>query len=180
MGATANCNYDSTVHRFGSPFGALIASASGMADKNEQAISSLNDLIETCKDGEQGFRTAAEHVKDSELKTLFNMYAQQRARFGAELNNEVLRHGGDPAKSGHVSATFHRGWINIKSTVTGNDDAAIVAECERGEDSAVSNYEGALKKVVPSDLLSIVEEQYKEVKLAHDSIRDLKRASKVG
>ena len=106
------------------------------------------------------------------------MYAQQRARFSAELNNEVLHRGGDPAKSGHVSATFHRGWINLKSAVTGNDDDAIIAECERGEDSAVSNYEDALKKVTPSDILSIVEEQYTEVKQAHNTIRDLKQASK--
>ncbi|MDQ6663482.1 MAG: PA2169 family four-helix-bundle protein [Acidobacteriota bacterium] len=147
-----------------------------MTDKNEEAIDSVNDLIETLKDGEQGFRTAAAHVQDAELRTLFDMYAQQRARFAAELNNEVLRRGGDPAKSGHVSASFHRGWINLKSIVTGKDEAAIVAECERGEDSSVHNYQDALKKNLPSDLLSIVEEQYRHVKAAHDTIRDLKRS----
>lgn len=157
--------------------GGTIASLNAMTDKNEAAIDSLNDLIETLKDGERGFRTAAEHVQDPELRTLFDMYAQQRARFAAELNNEVLRRGGDPAKSGHVSASFHRGWINLKSIVTGKDEAAIVAECERGEDSAVSNYQDALKKNLPSDLLSIVEGQYQDVKAAHDTIRDLKRSS---
>lgn len=143
---------------------------------NDDAISVLNDLIETNKDGEQGFRTAAEGVTNPELKTLFNMYAQQRARFGSELNNEVLRRGGTPAHSGHVSASLHRGWINLKSAVTGKSETAIVDECERGEDSAKSNYEEALKKNLPSDLLSIVETQYVDVKAAHDSVRDLKRA----
>ncbi|MDQ2900388.1 MAG: PA2169 family four-helix-bundle protein [Acidobacteriota bacterium] len=147
-----------------------------MTDKNEAAVDSLNDLLETLKDGEQGFRTAAEHVQDPELRTLLDMYAQQRARFGAELNNEVLRRGGSPAKSGHVSASFHRGWINVKSIVTGKDEAAIVAECERGEDSSVHNYEDALKQNLPSDLLSIVERQYQDIKAAHDTIRDLKRS----
>ena len=28
------------------------------------AVSTLNDLIETCRDGEDGFRLAAEAVKD--------------------------------------------------------------------------------------------------------------------
>ncbi len=65
----------------------------------------------------------------------------------------------------------------MKSVVTGKDDAAIVNECERGEDSAVSNYQAALKKSLPSDLLAIVEEQYREVKQAHDTVRDLKRAN---
>jgi len=145
-------------------------------ETNDHAISVLNDLIETNKDGEQGFRTAAEHVTNSELKTLFNIFAQQRARFASELNSEVLRRGGDPAKTGHMSATLHRGWIDLKSAVTGKSEKAIVDECERGEDSAKSNYEDALKKSLPSDLLSIIETQYLEVKAAHDSVRDLKRA----
>ncbi len=143
---------------------------------NDDAISVLNDLIETNKDGEQGFRTAADSVTNTELKTMFHMYAQQRARFGSELNNEVLRRGGSPAQSGHVFATLHRGWINLKSVVTGKSESAIVDECERGEDSAKSNYEDALKKNLPSDLLGVVETQYIDVKAAHDSIRDLKRA----
>jgi len=145
-------------------------------ETNDHAISVLNDLIETNKDGEQGFRTAAEHVTNSELKTLFNIFAQQRARFASELNSEVLRRGGDPAKTGHMSATLHRGWIDLKSAVTGKSEKAIVDECERGEDSAKSNYEDALKKSLPSDLLSIIETQYLDVKAAHDSVRDLKRA----
>jgi len=143
---------------------------------NDDAISVLNDLIETNKDGEEGFRTAAEAVQNSELKTLFNMYAQQRARFGSELNNEVLRRGGQPSTSGHVSASLHRGWINLKQAITGKSESAIVDECERGEDAAKSNYESALKKNLPSDLLSVVETQFGEVKSAHDRIRDLKRS----
>ncbi len=144
---------------------------------NEDVISALNDLIETCKDGEQGFRTAAEGVGNSELRTLFNMYAQQRARMGAELNNEVLRRGGDPAKTGHVSATFHRGWIDLKQAVTGKNETSIIDECERGEDSAKANYENALKKTLPSDLLSLVQQQFSEVKDAHDRIRAMKHAA---
>ncbi len=143
---------------------------------NDEAISVLNDLIETNKDGEQGFRTAADAVENADLKTLFHMYAQQRARFGAELNNEVLRRGGDPSKSGHVSASLHRGWINMVQAVTGKSEKSIVDEAERGEDSAKANYEAALKKSLPSDLLSVIETQYVDVKAAHDRVRDLKRA----
>src|SRR5437868_13072462 len=102
-----------------------------MAERNDEIIGYLNDLIETCKDGEQGFRAAAESVGeegDAELRTLFNTYAQQWARFAAELQNEVLRRGGDPAKAGHVSAKFHRGRMNIKAAVSGKNAAAVIAE----------------------------------------------------
>src|SRR5580704_8723357 len=119
-----------------------------MAEHNEEVITTLNDLIETCKDGEQGFRAAAEAVgkeQETDLRTLFNLYAQQRARFAAELQSEVLHRGGDPTKSGHVSAAFKRGWANLKAALTRNDEASIIAECEAGEDSAMRNYENALK-----------------------------------
>src|SRR5438105_230550 len=96
-----------------------------MAEKREEVITVLNDLIETCKDGEQGFRTAAEGVGkegDAELRTLFNAYAQQRARFAAELQNEVLHRGGDPSKSGHVSGSFQRGWMNLLAAISGDSE----------------------------------------------------------
>ena len=141
---------------------------------NQEVIEVLNDLIETCKDGEQGFRAAAEGVPEGELRTLFHMYGQQRARFGSELNNEVLRRGGEPATSGHVSAAFHRGWMNIKKAVAGKTETVIIDECEAGEDSAIHNYQDALKKNLPADLRAIVEEQFEEVKNAHAQIRAMK------
>ncbi|PYS46022.1 MAG: aldehyde dehydrogenase [Acidobacteria bacterium] len=147
-----------------------------MATDNDKVISTLNNLIETCKDGEQGFRTAADGVKNGELKTLFLAYSQQRVQFAGELQNEVLRLGGDPEKTGSVAATLHRGWLDIKAAVTGEDSGAIISECERGEDSAVRNYEDALKEDLPENILSIIERQFTEVKEAHDRIRALKRA----
>ncbi len=147
---------------------------------NDDVISTLNNLIETCKDGQTGFQTAAEGVNNSELKTLFYNYSQQRAQFAGELQNEVLRLGGDPEKTGSVAASLHRGWINIKSAVTGKDDAAVIAECERGEDSAVSNYKDALKEKVPADIRSVIDQQYAKVQEAHDRIRALDKAGSVG
>lgn len=144
---------------------------------NDDVISTLNNLIETCKDGENGFRTAAEGVKNSQVKTLFSSYSLQRAQFAGELQNEVLRLGGDPEKSGSVAASLHRGWINIKSAVTGESEAAVIAEAERGEDSAVKNYEEALKAGLPANIESIVQKQFTQVKEAHDRVRDLKRAT---
>jgi len=147
---------------------------------NDDVISTLNNLIETCKDGQTGFQTAAEGVNKSELKTLFYNYSQQRAQFAGELQNEVLRLGGDPEKTGSVAASLHRGWINIKSAVTGKDDAAVIAECERGEDSAVSNYKDALENKVPADVRSVIERQYAKVQEAHDRIRAFDKAGSAG
>jgi uncharacterized protein (TIGR02284 family) len=40
----------------------------------------LNDLVETSKDGEKGFRTAAEDTKNTELKTIFMRRAEDCAK----------------------------------------------------------------------------------------------------
>jgi uncharacterized protein (TIGR02284 family) len=154
-----------------------------MAEKNEDVINSLNDLIETCKDAEQGFRTAAERAGkdwDPDFRTLLNVLAQQRARFAAELQNEVLRRGGDPAKSGHVSEGFQRGWMNLNLLLTGSSQPSIVEECESSELAAMRNYETVLKTNLPSDLFAIVEEQYAEIKLAHNRLKALERAYRAG
>ncbi len=44
---------------------------------NDNAISTLNSLIETCKDGQNGFKEAAEGVERSDLKSLFYECSQQ-------------------------------------------------------------------------------------------------------
>jgi uncharacterized protein (TIGR02284 family) len=151
-----------------------------MAD-NDKVISVLNNLIETCKDGQNGFQTAADGITRSDLKSLFYQYSQQRAQFAGELQEEVRRLGGDPEQTGSVAATLHRGWINIKSAVTGEDENAVLAECERGEDSAVANYRDALAdETLPSDVRSVVERHYAQVKEAHDRVRNLERATDAG
>ena len=147
---------------------------------NEEVISTLNDLIETCRDGQNGFQTAADGVKNPELKQLFNSYSRQRASFVGELQGEVRRLGGDPENSGSVVGALHHGWMNIKSAVTGGDDNAIIGECERGEDSALKAYRDALGKDMPAGVRSIVERQFSQVKEAHDRIRALESASGTG
>jgi uncharacterized protein (TIGR02284 family) len=144
-----------------------------MSTKNEKIISTLNDLIEICKDGQEGFQTASEGVKDSSLKSLFSQYSLQRGQFAGALQAEVSRLGGSPEKGGSVSGSLHRGWINLKSAVTGQDEAAVIAECERGEDSAKQAYAKALQETLPTDVRSLVMEQFAEVKQAHDRIRSL-------
>ncbi|MDQ5838049.1 MAG: PA2169 family four-helix-bundle protein [Acidobacteriota bacterium] len=147
---------------------------------NDEVISTLNGLIETCRDGQNGFKAAAEGVQNSELKSLFYAYSQQRAQFVGQLQDEVRRLGGDPENTGSVAASLHRGWIDIKSAVTGGDDASIITECERGEDSAVKTYSDALGKDLPAGVRPVVERQFAAVREAHDQILALERASGAG
>ncbi|HEY2383596.1 MAG TPA: PA2169 family four-helix-bundle protein [Terriglobia bacterium] len=146
-----------------------------MAVNREELIECLNDLIQTCRDGESGFQTAAEHVNDAGLKTLFGNSSVQRAQFASELESEVRLLHGTPATTGSVSAAFHRGWMNIRSIVTRGTDDAIIAECERGEDAALENYQRVMKQNLPPNVLPVAKHQFTEIKRSHERIRELKR-----
>ena len=116
--------------------------------EEKEVISTINNLIETLKDGQEGFKQAAEGVKDPQLKSLFNDYSLQRSRFATELQSDARVLGeSEPETSSSAAGALHRAWINLKSAVTSGDDRAILAECERGEDSAVEEYKKAMNDI---------------------------------
>lgn len=143
---------------------------------NDDVISTLNGLIATCKDGQDGFKTAAEGIERSELKSTFYELSQQRSEFVGVLQELVRSLGGDPEKSGSMSAAVHRGWIDIKSLVTGKDEEAILNECERGEDYAKDAYTDALKTALPANIADVIGQQSQTVLAAHNKIRSLRNA----
>lgn len=143
-------------------------------DSNADAISTLNGLIETCRDGQYGFKTAAEDIERSELKTVFYELSQQRADFTGILQELVRSMGGDPATGGSMSGAVHRGWMDIKTAVVGRDEEAILNECERGEDYAKDAYAEALKTTLPANIADVVGQQSQAVLAAHNKIRSLR------
>lgn len=147
-----------------------------MAD-TMNAADTINYLIETAQDGADGYRAASEDVKDPALKQVFTEYASQRAQFASELRSYATSAGGDPAKGGSVSAAVHRGWINLKSVVTGRDDAAILAECVRGDENAVKAYTDATGASLPSEAATIVSRQAAAVSQAYAKVKGLHAAS---
>lgn len=148
-----------------------------MDDAHHDMIGTLHQLIETCKNGEHGFRTAVEAVKNEALKRLFTLFANQRAQFANELQEEVRRHGGDPDTGGTPAGVMHRGLINLKSTAMGGDERSVIAECERGEDVAVTSYQEAMQSPLPAETESLIVRQYSKVKDAQDQIRALEQES---
>ncbi len=136
--------------------------------------STLNDLIESCKDSEDGYREAAEKVKDPDVRALFMNYSRQRAQLAAQLQAEVIGIGGNPETSGTAAAAIHRGWLGLKSAVTTDNDVAILDEAERGEDAISKNYHHAMAKDLPKDIRAIVERQYRQIQETHDQVRSLR------
>ena len=147
--------------------------------QNDKVVSVLNDLIETCKDGEVGFKTAADGLTNPTLKARFHEYSLERGDFARALQAEVRGLGGTPEKDGSTSASLHRGWMDIKSAITGKSDHAILAEAERGEDVAKGAYESALKEALPAGIAAIVQQQASRVRAVHDAVRNARDLEKV-
>lgn len=144
----------------------------------KDVISTLNDLIETSKDGEAGFKACAEDAQSMNLKNTFSSRAQQCGKAAAELQALVLQLGGDPEDSTSMAGDMHRRWVDIKAAVTGKDDQAVLNECERGEDVAKKSYKKALDKDLPPDVRAVVQRQYEGVLRNHDEVKALRDAHK--
>ncbi len=148
--------------------------------QQKEIISTINNLIETLKDGQEGFKQAAEAVKGSNLKLIFSELSLQRSKFAGELQAQAVQMGeSEPADSSSTAGAMHRAWINLKSVVSSGDDHAVLAECERGEDSAIKEYQEAMEgDDLSAPVREIVSRQYAEVKSAHDRIKQLRDAVK--
>jgi len=141
---------------------------------NDEVISVLNGLIETCKDGDEGFRTCAIDASDTRLRTFFTNRAQTCAAAALELQALARTYGGNPDVSSSLGSAVHRRWIDIKALVTGKDDRAVLEECERGESMAVTSYSQALARNLPENVRAVVERQYQGVLQNYDQVKSLR------
>jgi len=145
---------------------------------NDDIIDTLNKLIETCKDGEYGFRTSAEHAKSADLKSVFMRRSEDCRRGATELQAEVRRLGGKAETDSSTTGSLHRGWVAVVGTLTGYSDQQMLDECERGEDAALERYRDALKRPLPADIMALVQKQYEGVKQNHDQVRTLRNQAR--
>ncbi len=145
---------------------------------NKDVIDELNTLIETCKDGEYGFLSCAEHVRSTSLREVFAQRAADCRQACGELQQLVRQHGGTPEDDGSTSGALHRGWVAVKGTLTGYSDVAMLEECERGEDAAVARYRKAAQKDLPADVMTVVQRQMAGVLRNHDQIKMLRDQAK--
>jgi len=146
-------------------------------DKDD-VIATLNDLIETSRDGEEGFRTCAEAVNSATVKDMFRQAESRCRQAVGELQAKVRSLGeDDPERRGSVSGSLHRAWVDLKSRIAGMDDSAVLAECERAEQVAQSTYEDALGRDLPADVRSMVDRQYHGVRQHQERVRQLRAAA---
>ncbi|QIL74699.1 ferritin-like domain-containing protein [Hymenobacter sp. HDW8] len=153
-----------------------------MASISDNTARAYNDLVEINETGAKGYQEAAEGATSPQLKSQLSQFSQQRAQFASELKQQARQFGINTEAGNTVegvvadaAAAVHRGWINIKSAITGQDDNAILGECETGDKVALEAYEQALKaEGLPAEAKSIIQKQHGEILAAKNQITSLK------
>lgn len=135
------------------------------------------DLVQTCKDGQEGFAKAADKLADSgrdDLAQQFREFSQQRGQFATELEGLAAGYGDDAEKSSSVAAAVHRGWMTVKDAFSGSDVDGVLDVAEQGEDHAKSEYAKALEEDISEGLRTVIVRQQTAVTAAHDTVKRLR------
>jgi uncharacterized protein (TIGR02284 family) len=142
-------------------------------------ISTLNSLIATTIDSVDGYTEAAKDSETGRFGSLFTSRASERREVASRLQQEVVRLGGNAQDDGTVLAGAHRMFLNLKASMTGHDDKAIVNEVEAGEDHIKAKFEDALEdRELSPGVRQLIETCYASVKAGHDEMRDIKHSMK--
>lgn len=145
--------------------------------QKDHDIKILNSLIETTLDSADGYAEAAKDARSESLISLFRERSTERRQVASTLQQRVRLLGGDPEDDGTVLASAHRMFVNLRTSLTSNDNKAVVDEVERGEDHIKSKFEDAMKdRDVSPDTMSVITEVYASVRNGHDQMRDIKKA----
>ena len=147
-----------------------------MSDDNNVA----KELVETLKDGERGFASAAEKLQDGDRSawaTALQRLSEQRADFHREIVALGHDYGEDVDESGTVAAAVHRGWISLKDALTGDDPSGVLKAALTGEDHAVSEYEKALQQDLSAGFREVVSRQHTAILTARGELKALQTAA---
>jgi uncharacterized protein (TIGR02284 family) len=146
-----------------------------MITTTEKEQKTLKELIIINNDRYEGYKTAADESKDSDLKPLFSRFSSQSKQFASELSRFISYE--DAPEDGETknSGKLYRVWMDIKAAITANDRKAILASCEFGEDVALKTYKDALEAGnVTEDIRMVINRHKTELQEAHNYIKSLR------
>lgn len=151
-------------------------------ETNENLTEVLNDLIEINNDRVNGYEKAVEETKDLDvdLRAAFNKMADDSRKYAAQLTQEVIKLGGEPATGTTDRGKIYRVWMGVKATFTGHDRQSVLESCEYGEDAAQKAYHEALASdaEIDANTRNIITDQQAALKTAHDLVKKYRDAHK--
>jgi uncharacterized protein (TIGR02284 family) len=144
---------------------------------NSHDVSVLNTLIATTLDSMKGYRESAENSENTTHAQFFREMAEERSQVASDLQAHVRSLGGDPEMDSSTAGAAHRGWVDLKSAITGRDEQAVVNEVERGEDYIKEKFEAAMEDdELSAESRGAIEKCFASIRKGHDRASQIKHA----
>lgn len=138
-----------------------------------ESIKAVNHLIARYGDAVKGYRDAADEIDDAGLKAQLLKKADQRQEYSNKLQSALANLGEKyNVDGGTTEGAVFRAWINLKATVTGQDDLAVMNAVRTGEEEAVKSYQGVLGEPLPEGLRKDIQNQFEEVLESYTWVND--------
>ncbi len=135
-------------------------------------ISALKNLLTRLVDSRDGYADALEHIESPRIRTVLSDLHARRERNASELRSYLSRAGESVDEDGSLLAAAHRTFTDLKDSLTGTDDEAVLEEIIRGEETLHDAYDKAIEAESGHDPeYAFLVEQHASLK---DAIADLK------
>jgi uncharacterized protein (TIGR02284 family) len=147
-----------------------------MQNNNERAIDVLQELNMFVNDRIQGYKHAAEATRDPAHQSYYKDLINESSKFSNEINGAISRLGGERQDSTTAKGKIFRGWMDVKSSITGSDEEAIIESNLHGEEWAQKAYDDALehRAELPEAIVQMVEKQKQASLNTHQRLRQMK------
>lgn len=143
---------------------------------NEKTVSELNDLLQIINDRLEGFQKVEKKVIDGHpgLEGQYDRMVTQSNQMRSDLVTLISKKGGHPDDSTTVAGGLHRTWIDLKNSLTGNNDEATLENVAFGEKAAVKAFEDALDSGnLCSESTNLVQDQLHQLQASYQKFSNL-------
>lgn len=150
-----------------------------MENQHEKTVNVLQELNQFVNDRIEGYKHAAEATKDPAHRSYYNDLINESNQFSNEINRNISKFGGERQDSTTAKGKIFRGWMDVKSTITGSDEEAIIKSNLYGEEWAQKAYDDALehRAELPENITQMIEKQKQASLTTYERLRQMKGAA---
>ncbi|MFD3002043.1 PA2169 family four-helix-bundle protein [Pontibacter toksunensis] len=148
-----------------------------MQNNNETTVNVLQELNQFVNDRIEGYKHAAEATKNPAHQSYYKDLVNESNMFSNEINRNISKYGGERQESTTAKGKIFRGWMDVKSAVTGSDEESIIEANLTGEEWAQKAYNDALdhRAELPESIVQMVEKQKQTSLTTCERLRQMKK-----
>ena len=147
-----------------------------MADRNDETIDRLNDVLSEDLNAVRAYEEAVKNVDSPRLRQLFEELRQEREAFARELQDFTRQLGGDPVKEEDIGGSLRGAWMSLQASLSSDEADALVGDLERAEESLADAYDKAISRGVEPQAEELLQTQRRQVHAGEDRVRKIRQA----